>query len=363
LRIPWDSPFVGDEEIQSVTSLLKREAMPSHYIGDFERKLGRYVSNGRILSVNNGTTAILCALLTAGVKPGDKIIIPTYTFASVATVVMSLHAKPLLTDVDPLTFNMNLEDLREQAKRGAKGVIHVDVSGIPPDIDTIDSICDEYGLFLIEDAAEALGSEYKEKKIGSFQHLTCFSFQSAKQLCTYEGGAVSFGTEEQFEKCKSIINHGMGATYEHQEFGLNFRINPLAAAMGTVQMNMIEEFVRRRGQIVRNYEKGFGQELSIQSIPDYATKVSWGMVLALAKDKRVRDGLVSYLREKEIEIRIPWKPIHLQPYHRNLVDLGSMEYPVAEDIFDRVFGLPLSNSISDAEVGYVLDSISQFLGS
>jgi len=363
LKIPWDDPSTGDEEIRSIAGLLRREAIPSDYIRDFERKLGNYVSNKRVLAVNNGTNAILCALITAGVKPGDQIIVPTYTFASVATVVMLLHAKPLLIDVDPFTFNMNLSEVRKKARAGAKGVIHVDVSGIPPDVDAINSICEEYGLFLIEDAAEALGSEYKTKKIGSFQHLTCFSFQSVKQVCTYEGGAVSFGADEQYEKCKTIINHGMGTTYEHREFGLNFRINPLAAAMGTSQMNKIEEFIRGREQIVKKYKERLEPELVFQTVPEYATKVSWGMVLALAKDKSARDGLVNHLRDKEIEVRIPWKPVHLQPFHRNTMELGVERYPVAEEIFSRVFGLPLSNSLSETEQAYILDSNLEFLES
>ncbi len=351
---------VGPDEIQQVVEALRADPTTQQSIvANFERKVASFVRNPRTVVVNNGTSAILCALIAHRLKPGDKVAIPAYAFAAVANAVLLLGGTPVLVDSEEPILNLDLVMLREllEEQPDLKGVIHVDVAGLPPDISRLHKTCHEFDLWLIEDAAEGLGSEYKGARVGSFSHTTVFSFHPAKQITTMEGGAICAGNDEIYERCLLIRNHGMKEQYLHLMPGLNLRLSPLDAALGLAQIERIESFLLHREKTAQLYRDLLAPRLEFQRIPDFVTRMSWGMVLAFAGRQSSRDSLLRHLESRGIRCVVPWRPIHLQPFFRGL---SSGLFPRAERLYSRVLSLPLSNVTKEADARRTVDAANEF---
>ncbi len=356
VEIPWAMPNLGIEEFRQ----LKRtfQSLAAGNAGSvtlFEQLLSRRLGTHAV-AVNNGTSAILACLMAVGVSPGDYVIAPTYTFASVVGTITTLGARPVLVDSDPRTFNMDMEALERlvRRKRNVKAVVHVDVSGVPGDIDSLSELSEEYDFALIEDAAEGLGAEFRHRTVGSYPHLTTFSFHPAKQITTIEGGAIATKDESLARKVRLIVNHGMADTYEHVTAGLNFRLSELQSAIGIAQLHKLDIFLKKRGEIAHSYMEGLEGSFEIQSIPSYVTKASWGMFLFLATDALQRERIITRLAKAGIEARRPWRPVHMQPFYASLVN---GVFPRAERIFQRVVAPPLTNGMTLYQADRVLSLI------
>lgn len=359
-EVPWEAPSISSEdfdELQKLWPYSKKTA--TELITRFESDLAAFTRTDHVITVNNGSSALVCALLANGLKPGDRVAVPTYTFASVVNSILLARAVPVLIDSDPETFNMDLSSLEKEVKsREIKCLIHVDVAGQPPDLNALSDFCKDKKIRLIEDGAEALGTAYRKKMIGGFCHTTTLSFHPAKQLTTIEGGAVLTNDQSIAKRLSVIRNHGMSSTYEHIDMGFNFRLAPFEAAFGISQLRKINQFIERRVAIANHYILSLSNTVQFQKIMPYVTKFSWGAFLILINSKSRRDELLHYLALKGIEARVMWKPIHLQPYHRSFV---SGRFPFAEDIFNRVISLPIGNGMSLDSADYVAESVKTFL--
>jgi len=355
-RISWSSPSLGKREfVQLSRSFRALAGGRTRTVTLFERALSKYLGS-RVISVNNGTSAILASLIAVGVSPGDRVVAPTYTFASVVGTILTLGAKPILVDSEPETFNMDPTAVEHLVRRekNVKALIHVDVSGVPGDLDYLSELSEEHGFELIEDAAEGLGTEYKHRHIGSFPHLTTFSFHPAKQMTTIEGGAIATSDESLSERAKLIVNHGMANTYEHVSLGLNFRLTDLQAAIGIAQLSRLDLFLERRRAIATQYTESLSDMFRTQSIPEHVTKTGRGMFLLLASDGRQREKIIGRLSRDGIEARRPWKPVHMQPFYSSSL---RGRFPIAEDIYERVIAPPLTNLMSEDDVYRVIERI------
>jgi len=360
IKVPWSCPDIDEEEKQAVMEVLK-----SGWFGqgpktkDFERKLAEYIGVKHAIVVNNGTSALICALLAHNIKPGDKVIVPAYTFIATVNVALLLGARPILSDIDPRTFNISTEHVRKIVKKEGdiKAIIIVDVAGLPTDFYTFHEMAEKYELVLIEDAAEALGAEYRQKKIGSFGHTTIFSFHAAKQLTTIEGGAIVTNNEEIAEKCRLIRSHGEDPRrkYTHITIGLNLRISDIQSVIGLAQLGKLSRYIKNRQSIAELYKKELPEHTTFQYVPKYVTSHPYMLFIALANN---RDSLVKYLAQNGIDTRIPWPPIHKQPYHSSFFQGGS--YPNAERVYSRAISLPIYNTMMLEEAYEVIRVIKTF---
>ena len=240
-EIPMANPDLGVLEEKAILDVYR-----SGWLGqgkktrEFEKLLSKFFSSNAI-AVNSGSSAIMCALLAHGIKPGDSVVVPNFTFMSTASVPKILGAEIIPVDIDPATLNLDVQALEEVLKKKEiKFVIFVDVAGLANDIDSLVDLSKRYNFTLLEDAAEALGSEYKKKRLGSFDHTTIFSFHVAKQITTIEGGCITTKDEKLAKKISAIKDIGRtgsgvaGKGYKHDFIGSNFRITDILSTIGIV---------------------------------------------------------------------------------------------------------------------------------
>ena len=356
IKIPMSKPEIGIEEKKSLLDVFETGWFSQGKITKkFESKLSDYLSS-EIAVVNNGTSALICALLAHGIKSGDRIAVPAFTFVATASAARMLGIEVVPIDIELNTLNMSLRKLEEFVKKNKiKAVIVVDVAGLSIDIDAFEELAKRYKFILIEDAAEALGSEYKKKKVGSFQHTSIFSFHIAKAITTIEGGCIS-GDEKIIKKIKQLRDHGSSTSekYVHEYIGSNFRITDLQSAIGIEQLKKINRFILRRNKIAEKYRQNL-INLEFQEIPTYVTKHSHMLFFALAKNSEKRDKLLKKSNKMGVDCRKAWLPIQNQPC---FPELSHTKCENASEIFNRAFTLPIYNSMTNEEVEYVINALN-----
>lgn len=361
-RVPWSIPDIAQDEELAVA-----EVMRSKWLGmgsktkELENRLCGFTSSRNCIVVNNGTSALVTALLAHGIGPGDKILVPTYTFIATVNSVIAIGAKPVLVDCDPKTFNVSIDNVIKTLDENpdSKGLIFVDVAGMAADIDQLRELAQRRNLVLIEDAAEAFGAEYKKKPIGSFEHTAIFSFHVAKQMTMVEGGAVVTGNSEIAERCRLIRSHGEGKEkYVHINIGLNFRPTDIQSALGLAQLAKVEKYLALRKKIADIYMDTLRDLVEFQHVPNYVTRHPWMLFMCLAKHKKERDALNEFITGHGIDTRIPWPPAHIQPYHRRT--LGDISCPNAEMLYGRVLSLPIGNAITESDAQIVVEKVKAF---
>jgi len=361
-KVPWSVPDISKDEEEAVSRV-----MASKWLGmgpktrELEESLRNYIQVKNSTVVNNGTSALIAALLANDVKSGDKVLVPTYTFIATVNSILVIGAQPILIDCDPHTFNISMNNLQMnfEQNKDAKCLLFVDVAGLPADIDLIREFSHKHSINLIEDAAEAFGAKYKDKLLGSYDHTTIFSFHIAKQMTMVEGGAIVTDDERVAERLKLIRSHGEGKEkYVHRDIGLNFRPTDLQSAIGIAQLKKVDAYMELRRQIAELYISQLSEYLEFQQVPSYVSRHPWMLFMCLAKDRVDRDNLNKFLNERGIDTRIPWPPANVQPYHRSR--LGNISCPNAENVFERVLSLPIGNAITKAEAERVVAVIKDF---
>lgn len=353
-KIPWSRPDIGENEKESMLKVIKSGWYSQGPITkEFEVELTSYLSSD-VTVVNSGTSAIICALLAHGFKPGDKVLVPNFTFFATLSAPKILGAKVLTADVDEKTFNISTEMVESIVKNNdVKFVIAVDIAGLPIDIDAFVDLSKKYKFTLIEDAAEALGSEYKKNKIGSFEHTTTFSFHIAKQITTIEGGGISSPNNQITKRLRQIRDHGRVDTknYIHSLIGSNFRTTDLQSSIGLAQIKKIDKYLNTRSEISNTYKQKL-KNVEFQENPDYNIRHSNMMFFTAYSDKNTRDKNFKLLQEDGIDVRLPWPPIHLQPANP---ELNNNTHPKTEKISNSTLMLPIYNSMKKEELEYVIE--------
>ena len=281
---------------------------------------------------------------------------PAFTFVATSSIPKILGMDIIVSDVDPNTLNVTPEQVEHLVKvnENVKFVIIVDVAGLPCDIDSFVELSKRYNFILIEDAAQAFGSEYKHQKVGSFEHTTIFSFQIAKQLTTIEGGCVSSTDENIINKINKIKDYGRNTEemYVHDVIGTNFRTTDLQSAIGIQQLKNVEEHISARNIIANEFKNNINQ-VTFQKIPKYVNKHSYMLFFALAKSKKERDNYINKLNKNGIDARKSWTPIHMQPCNP---ELKSSKCPNSEQVFECGFTLPIFNNMTIDEANLIIES-------
>ena len=345
-KIRWAPPSLGTNEEKIVQKVMKSGWLSQGKITEqFEKKMCQITNSKFAIAVNNGTSALICTLIAHNIGKNDEVILPSFTFVATVNAVIAVGAKPILVDCDPFTFNTTPEQMEKKITKKTKAIIPVDVSGIPVDIYAFRKFAKENNLILIEDAAEALGGEYKNKKIGSFGHSTIFSFHMAKIVTGVEGGIITTDNKEIARKAKLIRSHGDLGGYNSICFGLNFRISDIHSAIALEQVKKLEQYLEHRNQLAKIYKEELN-EFKFQEIPNYVTLHPF-MLFGLLLNPKIRNKVNQFLNNNGVETRICWRPIHLQKYF-----LKNKKYnlPFSEQIFSKIINLPMGNGLSEEDV-------------
>jgi perosamine synthetase len=361
-KVPWSKPDISEDEERAVLDVIQ-----SRWLGmgpqtrQFENDICHFIGAKNSVVVNNGTSALITALLANGIDPGDEVIVPTFTFIATVNSVLAIGAKPILVDCDPLTFNAPITLMRQAIADHpkAKAIIFVDVAGMPADIDEMRELAANRNIALIEDAAEAFGAKYKNKILGAYDHTTIFSFHIAKQITTVEGGAVVTDNYEVAERSRLIRSHGEGEhKYFHTDLGLNFRPTDIQSSIGIVQLKKVDKYIALREKAASIYMSLLDGRLTFQQVPEYVKRHPYMLFLSQTKNPEQRDILIKFLNNAGVDTRIPWPPVHVQPYHKRR--LGDIRCPNADRVYERMVSLPIGNSITEEEVTFVADQVRQF---
>lgn len=375
--LSYGKQTVDESDIQAVVDVLKGDYLTTGpFVKEFENKVASYVGAKYAVAVSNGTAALHMACFAAGIKDGDEVIVSPMTFAASANAVLYCGGTPVFSDIDPMTYNIDPDGIEAKITNKTKAIIPVDFSGQSVDMDRIKEIADKYNLIIIEDAAHALGSEYKGTKVGSKADMVEFSFHPVKLITTGEGGIVTTNSEKLYKKMmifrshgitreKEILNENHGPWYYEQQYlGYNYRLTDFQSALGTSQMNKIEDFISRRREIVKLYNDSFKdlKEIVTPFEAEYSNS-GWHIYVIKIKPELLtvtRKEIFEALQAENIGVNVHYLPVYLHPYYRNLgYEKGLC--PNAEELYKNMITLPLFPSMSDKDVNDVVTAVKKVI--
>ena len=355
------SPLIGNEEIKAVREVLKSGLLAQGpKVKEFEERIAEYIGVKYGIATSSGTTALHTALLAAGIKPGDEVITTPFTFIATANSILYCNAKPVFADIDEKTFNINPDEIEKKITEKTKAILPVHLYGQPADMERILEICETHNLLLIEDAAQALGAEFNNKKVGSFGICAIFSFYPTKNITTGEGGMIVTNDENLAERCRKIRNHGEYQRYFVDSLGYNYRMTDIAAAIGLTQFRKLEKFNKKRIKNAKFLTKHL-KDIEEIEVPFVDKRVKHVFHQYTIKTSR-RDELKEFLEKRGIQAVVYYPlPIHKQKFYQ---DLGYKEtLPVAESIALKVLSLPVHQNLKKEDLEFIVESIREFFKS
>jgi len=367
IKIPVCSPQFGDDEVQHVAECVRSTWVSgiSKYVEEFEEKFAKYCNCKYGVATNSGTTALHLALATISTDKRDEVIIPTFTMIATANVVTYTGAKLGLIDAEPETWNMDVSKLEEKITKRTKAIIPVHTYGHPVYMDIIMDLAEKHRLYVIEDAAEAHGAEYKGRRIGSIGDMSCFSFYANKIITTGEGGMIVTNNEELAEKARWLRAHAYGRHgkhFYHEALGFGYRMSGLQAALGLAQLEHIDEFVsirRKNAKLYNSLLSELGEKITLHPEASWAKNVYWMYSILIQDSFGIsRDELIKKLELEGIETRTFFYPIHVQPIYNK--QYKGQSFPVADELSRKGINLPSGNNLTADEVTYVCECIKKY---
>jgi len=364
--IPVCTPLLDGNEKKYVDDCLRTNWISSSgkYVQLFEEKFSRYCGKKFGIATTNGTTALHLALASAGIGPGDEVIMPTFTIASPAFAAIYCGAKPVFVDSQPDTWNIDPEKIEEKITKRTKAIIPVHIYGHPCDMTAIMRIAQKCKLLVIEDAAEAHGAEYKGKKVGGIGHISCFSFYGNKIITCGEGGMIVTSDKKIADRSRKLKDLGFlkEKKFWHEELGFNYRMTNIQAAIGLAQLEQIGKYIKMKRKNAALYSALLadlpGVVLPVER-PNVKS-VFWMYSILIKKKIGINCGkLMEKLRAKGIETRTFFLPLHNQPVFRKLGCASRSCYPVAEDIAARGLYLPSGSGLKKKEIEYICECIRE----
>jgi len=360
--IPIAEPCLGDEELKNVVDAVKSGWISSkgEFIEEFEGGFAGYCGVKYGIASSNGTVALHLALKALGINKGDEVIVPDLTFIATANAVTYCNARPIFVDSHPEYWCIDPEKVEEKITPKTKAIIPVHLYGHPCDMDAIMDIAEDHGLYVIEDAAEAHGAEYKGRKVGSFGDVSCFSFYGNKIITTGEGGMCLTDNEELRKNMRALRDHAMNSNkrYWHNVVGFNYRMTNLQAAVGVAQLTKINQFIEKKIQIAGWYKEGF-EDLAEQGLITFHPEMSWAkcvywMYSILIEDKVGidRDELIRLLEKKGIDTRPFFYPLHVLPPYKTDEDALN----IARTLSLNGLNLPSSPTLEKNEIEYIVET-------
>ncbi|MEW6062274.1 MAG: DegT/DnrJ/EryC1/StrS family aminotransferase [Bacteroidota bacterium] len=366
--IPVNEPLLDHQEMRNVVECLQTGWISSEgkFISEFESKWATYCGMKYGIAISNGTTALEAAVWSLNLKPGSEIIIPTFTIISCAMAVIRNGHTPVLVDAEPRTWNMDVKKIEEKITPNTKAIMVVHIYGHPTDMDPVLELARKYNLYIIEDAAEVHGAEYKGKKCGSFGDVSTFSFYANKLITTGEGGMVLTNNEQLAERVRSFRNlcFKKERRFYHTELGNNYRLTNLQAAIGSAQVDRINDIVMRKRKMGALYNQLLAECPHVQ-LPveeQWAKHVYWmyGIVL---DEKSGMDAFqcAQRLLAEGVQTRPFFLGMHEQPVLQNMGLFKNEHYPVAERIARQGFYLPSGLALNEKQMIEVATALKKVL--
>jgi len=378
-QIPFFSPSLGDEEIDSVVETLRSGWLTTGpKVKQFEQLFSEAVAADHAVAVNSCTSALHLSLEAVGIGPGDEVLIPSLTFASTGEVVMHLGARPVLVDCGS-EFLMDVADAAAKVTPKTKAIIPVHYGGHPCDMSQIMALAQEHGLRVIEDAAHAIPASYGDRPIGSIGDLTCFSFYANKTITTGEGGMVTTNDEQLAERVRLMSLHGISKDawkrfsaegswyYEITAPGYKFNMTDIAAAIGIHQLARRHDFWERRQWVAAEYDAAFADLPEVQTPPtELNVQNSWHLyVIRLVLEELTvsRNEFIEHLNGAGIGTSVHYLPLHMHPMYRERFGYAREDLPNAASLFDRIISMPIHPGMSQEDVDHVTETVRQLVES
>jgi perosamine synthetase len=362
IKIPVYRPDLSGNEKKYVNECLDTSWISSRgrFVGEFEERFASRVDIAHAASVCNGTVALHLALLALGIGPGDEVIVPTLTYIASANAVSYTGATPVFVDSDAATWQIDPVDIRRHVTPRTRAIMPVHLYGQACEMDAIMAIAKEFGLFVVEDCAEAFGTLYKGRHVGTFGDISTFSFFGNKTITTGEGGMVVTGDKTLIERARHFKGQGLAAhrEYWHDVVGYNYRMTNIAAAIGLAQLERADEFLQAKRRLAERYREALnGLPVKVHAEAP-GTQHSYWMVSALVADAADRDLLRRHLADAGIETRPLFHPAHTMPMYAR----SYRRHPVAEDLSWRGLNLPSWPGLSEEHVDSIAAAVRGFYG-
>jgi dTDP-4-amino-4,6-dideoxygalactose transaminase len=357
--LPFSIPTIGEEEINEVVDSLKSGWITTGpKVKRFEEAFKEYVSAPYAVPLSSATAGLHLAMLALKLQPGDEVITTPMTFAATVSMIVQAGGKPVLADIEEGTLNIDVREIRKKITPRTRALVPVHFAGQPCDMDQIFALAREFNLTVIEDAAHAIGTEYKGARIGSLDSISVFSFHPIKNITTGEGGMVATGNEQLAEEISLMKFHGMSReawkryeasgtpNYDIMMPGFKYNMMDLQAGLGLHQLNKLESFIEMRTVVANFYNEAFydvEEVLTPQEVP-YPNRHAWHLYTPLIKIENLkidRDQFMAELKRENIGTGLHFKAIHHHPYFRDTLGIQPGELPNADYASDRILSLPL----------------------
>ncbi len=336
-------------------------------VKEFQLALEKYLGVKHVIPCANGTDALQISMMALGLKPGDEVIAPSFTFIATAEAIALLGLTPVLVDVDPGTFNISPDAVAKAITPRTRAIVPVHLFGQTADMDAIMEIAKQNNLFVIEDACQSIGADYLNAagewhKSGTIGHIGCTSFFPSKNLgCYGDGGAIFTNDDLLAAKIRSVVNHGMTVRYYHDDIGVNSRLDSIQAAVLKIKLPYLDQYARARQQVAAAYDKAFGgiPELTVPARSSMSTHVFHQYTLQLRGIDR--SSFLEYLAAKDIPAMIYYPvPIHLQKAYLD-PRYKAGDFPVTEQLCHSVVSLPMHTEMEQEQLSHIITSVLDFI--
>jgi perosamine synthetase len=366
-EIGLSAPWLEEREEDLVLETLRSGQLSlGPMIERFEAALADRVGASRVAAVSSGTAGLHLAIRLAGLGEGDEVVTTPFSFVASANCVLYEGATPVFADIDPRTLNLDPAAVESAITPRTKAILAVDIFGYPAEYAELEPIAERHGLAIVEDACEALGAEYRGRPLGSHDWPATFAFYPNKQMTTGEGGAVTAGTDEEWEVLKSLSNQGRSDSGEwltHSRLGYNYRLDDISAALGLGQIEKLDRILELRAEVAARYAALLGQleEVELPLADDSDHKRSWFVYVVQVAEGIDRDAVMARLGEQGVASK-PYLPsIHLQPYWRERFGTGEGMFPVSEEASRRSLALPFHTRLAQADQERVVEALASSL--
>ncbi len=362
MNIPISKPNVGEREIAAISDVIRSGMIAQGpKVQEFEQRFARYIGVKHAVASTNGTTALQMAMLANNIGAGDEVIIPSFSFFATASSILFTGAKPVFADIDPKTFNLEPASAEAAITEKTKAIMPVHLYGQAADMPAFETLAQQHGLILLEDAAQSHGATLNGRCVGTWG-TGGFSFYPTKNMTTSEGGMLTTNDDEVAERARMIRNHGMSQQYLHEMVGFNFRMTDIMAAIGLIQLDNLPEWTAKRCDNARYYDTHLKHVIK-PVVHDGATHVYHQYTIRVPEGVN-RDEAMKQIQAKGVGVRVYYPlPIHRQPIFEKMGGYNHLDLPETEKATREVMSLPIHPLLTEAERERVVQVINEVIES
>jgi UDP-4-amino-4,6-dideoxy-N-acetyl-beta-L-altrosamine transaminase len=372
--LPYSQPLIGGEEINEVVDTLKLGWLSTGpKTIEFEELIAKYTGARCAVAVNSCTAALHLSLIALGIGEGDEVITTPFTFAATGNVIIHVGAKPVFVDIKRDTYNIDPEKIEEALTPQTKAIMPVHYAGQPCDMEAIMEIAQKHHLYVIEDAAHAIGAEYRGRKLGVIGDATCFSFYATKNMTTGEGGAITTNDDKLANRFRILRLHGISNDawkrylaprswyYEIEDCGWKYNMADIEAALGIAQLKKLDRFIETRREYSKIYDEEFGKIEGIITPYEKPDVKHVYHLYPILLEKFERNEFIQRMAEKGIGCSVHFIPLHLHPFYKDKFSFEYGDFPNAEWVYQREVSLPLYPKMSKDDLGRVIITVGKLL--